>query len=254
METHSLPAASSRVHAAALERFAAGRAHAAGRDWRFTARLTRPGGDGAVGVDVTLDGLAAVQGLGGTLSAQIQADGTVLGRVAMRGPDLSQLLAAPAVPFRLDGRLTMGGGLVAADELVGEVAGSPVQGAVALRLAPVLRLDVALSASRLDLDAWVPALLRAADGEGGARLPVGIDLSAEAAGLAVGFSAGLATASGLALAWRTAAGLASALGAAAASGLCAATRVLLPRLAGVCLSESTATAAIKAGPVFLGPV
>ncbi len=168
-----------------------GRARGGGRDWMFTARVSRPGGDGAVGIDVTLDGQGAAQGVGAVVSGQMQPDGTLLGRIAVRGPDLSQLLPAPAVAFRAEGRLTSGDGLVAADELAGELAGSPVQGAVALRLLPRLRLDVALTASRIDLDAWWPALLKGAEGGALARIPVGIDLSAEAAALAGGTLRGL---------------------------------------------------------------
>ena len=166
--------------------FSAGRAHGGGRDWVFTARVSRPGGDGAVGLDMTLDGQGTAQGLGVVVSGQMQPDGTLLGRIALRGPDLSQLLPAPPVAFRAEGRLTSGGGLVAADEMTGELAGAPVQGAVALRLTPHVRLDVAVTASRMDLDAWLPALLKGAESGGFARLPVGIDLSAEAAPLAGG--------------------------------------------------------------------
>lgn len=159
----------------------AGRARSGGRDWAFTARVSQPGGDGAVGVDLTLDG----QGAGAVISGQLQPDGTMLGRVALQGTDLSQLAPAPAVPFRVEGRLTTGGGLVAADELAGELAGAPVKGAIALRLLPRLRLDVAVAASRVDLDAWAPALLgRAAGLRPG--MPLGIDLSAEAAVLGDG--------------------------------------------------------------------
>ena len=169
----------------------AGRAQGGGHGWVFTARVSRPGGDGAVGIDVTLDGQGAAQGIGVVVGGQMQGDGSVAGRVAVRGPDLSQLLPVPAVAFRLDGRLSSGGGLVAVDGVAGELAGSPVQGAVALRWAPRLRLDVALTASRLDLDAWLPAVMK-----GGARgLPggaaLGLDLSAEAAGLAGGTLRGL---------------------------------------------------------------
>jgi hypothetical protein len=164
----------------------AGRARSGGRDWAFTARVSQPGGDGAVGVDLTLDG----QGAGAVISGQLQPDGTMLGRVALRGTDLSQLVPAPSVPFRVEGRLTTGGGLVAADELAGELAGAPVKGAIALRLLPRLRLDVAVAASRLDLDAWAPPLLgRAAGLRPG--MPLGIDLSAEAAVLGDGTLRGL---------------------------------------------------------------
>lgn len=162
-----------------------GRARFAGREWVFSARVSQPGGDGAVGVDVSLE----AQGTGAVLAGQLQPDGTLLGRVALRGGDLSQLMPAPAVPFRVEGRLTGGGGLVAADELSGELAGAPVKGAVALRLVPLLRLDVAVAASRLDLDGWVPALLRG--GGWAAPFPLGIDLSAEAAPWAEGTLRGL---------------------------------------------------------------
>lgn len=164
----------------------AGRARSGGRDWAFTARVSQPGGDGAVGLDLTLDG----QGAGAVISGQLQPDGTMVGRVALRGTDLSQLVPAPSVPFRVEGRLTTGGGLVAADELAGELAGAPVKGAIALRLLPRVRLDVAVAASRLDLDAWAPALLGRAVGlQPG--MPLGIDLSAEAALLGDGTLRGL---------------------------------------------------------------
>jgi hypothetical protein len=58
---------------------------------------------------------------------------------------------------------------------------------VALRVAPMPRLDVALAASRLDLDAWLPVLMHSA----ALDLPTGIDLSAEAATFAGGTLRGL---------------------------------------------------------------
>ena len=100
-----------------------------------------------------------MQGIGATLSGQIGPDGTLAGRITGRGPDLSQLLPAPAVPFSAEGRLTIAGGLAAADDLAIDIGGSPARGAVALRVAPSPRLDLALAASRLDLDAWLPVLL-----------------------------------------------------------------------------------------------
>ena len=128
---------------------------------------------------MTLDGHGPVQGTGGTLAGQIAPDGTLVGRVTGWGSNLSQLLPAPAVAFRAEGRLTVGGGLAAADDLVLQIAGSPARGAVALRFTPKPRLDLALAAGRLDLDAWLPVLVRPSATE----LPTGIDLSAEAATL-----------------------------------------------------------------------
>jgi hypothetical protein len=163
---------------------AAGTAQLSGHSWRFTARLSQPGGDGSAGLDATLDGQGPVQGVGAALSGQIGVGGGFNGRIDVRGPDFSLLLPAPAVPFHADGRITIAGGLAAADELTIDLGGSPARGAVSLRVAPTARLDVALAASRLDLDAWYAALMR-----GAGRFPgmhVGIDLSAEAAQLAGG--------------------------------------------------------------------
>ncbi len=161
---------------------AAGTATFSGARWRFTARLSQPGTDGSAGLDVTLDGQGKVQGVGGTLSGQFAADGSFAGHVAARGPNLAQLLPAPAVPFSAEGRVTAAAGLAAADDLALNIGGSPARGAVALRVAPAMRLDLALAASRLDLDAWLPVLTRPAV----AGLPTGIDLSAEAANFAGG--------------------------------------------------------------------
>src|SRR5882757_5309301 len=126
-------------------------------------------------------------------------------------------------------------------------------------------------------DGKPPCAIDASGGCGPGRQPAGLvsplgsTLGLAAAFGLAGFAAGLsaaaaglspvlgATASGLALACRTAAGLAaclvvaSAFGAAAASGFLAATRERLPRFT-VCCSESTATAAISAAPVLVGPV
>lgn len=161
---------------------AAGSAAVAGKTWRFTARLARPGRDGAAGLEWSVDGQGPLRDTGGTFSGQLAADGALSGRVAGRGPDLSQLLPAPAVSWRAEGRLSAATDLAIADELSLEVGGSPARGAVALRVAPEARLDLALAASRLDLDAWLPVLLRGT----ALAIPTGIDLSAEAATLAGG--------------------------------------------------------------------
>lgn len=168
---------------------AAGVGQASGRTWQFTARLARPGRDGSAGLDVSLDGQGPMRDTGGTFAGQLGADGALAGRVAGRGPDLSLLLPAPAVPWRGDGRLSAAGGLAVADELALEIGGAPARGAVALRVTPVARLDLAIAAGRLDLDAWLPALLAGIGAPGtGVRagIPTGVDLSAEAATLAGG--------------------------------------------------------------------
>ncbi len=167
----------------------AGQATISGEAWHLTARLAQPDGQGAAGLDLSLDGQGRMQGLGAMFTGQLGADGTLAGHIAGRGPDLSRLLPAPAVPFRAEGRLSLAAGLAIADQLAIEIAGSPARGAVTLRLAPTPRLDVSLAASRLDLDSWLPALLRGQVDV--TTVPTTIDLSAEAATLASGTLRGL---------------------------------------------------------------
>ncbi len=161
---------------------ASGSVRAMDRPWRVTARIGRPGGDGAATVEASLDGQDGVLDTGGSFSGQVAPDGGVAGRVMGRGADLSLLLAAPPVSWRAQGRLTASGGLVMADDLALDIGGVPARGAVALRLLPAVRVDVAFAASRLDLDGWLPCLLHWVP----ASVPIGIDVSAEAATFAGG--------------------------------------------------------------------
>jgi uncharacterized protein involved in outer membrane biogenesis len=164
----------------------AGVGQAGTRRWQFTGRLTRPGRDGSAALDLSLDGQGKLRDTGGTFSGQIDADGAMSGRVAGRGPDLSALMPAPALPWRGDGRLKASAGLAVADELALEIGGAPSRGSMALRVLPALRLDLAVAAGRLDLDAWLPALLGRNTGSLRSGIPTSIDLSTEAATLAGG--------------------------------------------------------------------
>ena len=86
---------------------AQGSAMVAGLPWRFTALTGAPGGDGVSPLTLTLDGQAAyvrtkapsMQGTGAAFHGRILRDGTVAGRLALRGPDLSRLGPAPAVSW-----------------------------------------------------------------------------------------------------------------------------------------------------------
>lgn len=160
----------------------AGSATLGGRAWRFTARLTRPGRDGVAGLDAALDGEGPLQDTGGRFTGTLGADGALAGTVTGRGRDLSLLVPAPAVAWQANGALTAAGGLIVADDLALELGGSPARGVVALRVGEGARLDLSVSASRLDLDRWLPVLAQAPS----TPLPMGIDLSAEAATLAGG--------------------------------------------------------------------
>jgi hypothetical protein len=143
-----------------------------GRATRFTASLGRPGWDGVSTFEVAL---VLPEILGNARGVLIPGTGFE-GTVEASGPDLSALLPSPSGAFRAAGRLSASAELIAADELAIEIAGNPARGAIALRLAPAPRLDIALVAGRLDLDGWVGALRG-----GGARpWPISIDLSAEA--------------------------------------------------------------------------
>ena len=120
---------------------------------RFSARLGRAGFDGVAPLDLTLSGA------GSTLSARgaLAAEGGFEGRMEAGGSDLAALMPAPAGPWRATGRLTAAADLIAADDLAFDLGGQPARGA-ATPLSPDARLDIALAAGRLDLDAWVAAL------------------------------------------------------------------------------------------------
>jgi hypothetical protein len=140
---------------------------------RFSTTLGRPGFDGVATLALTL----AAAGASATAHGVVLPEGGFEGRMEVAGQDLGTLLPAPHAPFRGTGRLTAAADLLAVDELALDIGGVPARGAVALRLVPALRLDIALAASRIDLDAWIGAL-RAA---GHPPIPTSLDLSAEAA-------------------------------------------------------------------------
>jgi uncharacterized protein involved in outer membrane biogenesis len=160
---------------------ASGSAKLGGQQGHFTARLTAVGADGAAGLDATLDGLGKASGLGASFSGQVAFDGTLAGVVKTRGPDLAVLLPAPAVPFRADGRLSVGNGLVAISELALELDGSPASGEVALHITPTQRLDISLEAGRLALKDWLPVLLPTGTTIAGMAIPIAVEVAAASA-------------------------------------------------------------------------
>jgi len=143
------------------------------RPVRFAATLGRAGWDAVAPLEVSL----AVAGAALRATGVLAPEGGFEGRVEASGPDLSALVPAPPGPFRATGHFVAGGDLMALDDLSLDLQGAPARGAVALRLSPQPRLDLALAAARLDLDAWGAALLAA----GPRGLPLSVDLSAEAA-------------------------------------------------------------------------
>jgi hypothetical protein len=150
-----------------------------GHPVRFNAQLGRAGFDGAAPLDL---GLAAA---GATFSARgvLAPGGGFEGRMEASGSDLAALLPAPTQPFRASGRLTATEEVIAGVDLALELGGQPARGAAAFRLVPEPRLDIALVAGRLDLDAWIAAARQGVSAAGPRAIPVGIDLSAEATAL-----------------------------------------------------------------------
>jgi hypothetical protein len=166
---------------------AAGTAQLDAQAGRFSLRLGRPGGDGTATLEVALDGNDKLAGTGANFTGVVAADGSVSGQMTARGTDLALLIGAPSLAFHAEGRLTIGDGLAAMDEATFDLAGAPASGAVALRWTPIARLDVALSATRLDLDPWLAAVLPATGRRAlRAGLPIGLDLAVEAARLGGG--------------------------------------------------------------------
>ncbi len=164
---------------------AEGRFNWRGQSLAFNATLGRAGDDGAAPLDIT------GQIAGSRIAARgvLLAEGGFEGRLDAAGQDLSALLPTPRGAFTATGRIAATADVVGVDQLALDLAGQQARGGISLRLAaeprsdaprgstPGARLDAALVASRLDLDAWTDAVRRG----GSPELPIGLDLSAEAA-------------------------------------------------------------------------
>lgn len=156
-----------------------GNAQVNSQDWRFTVR-TAPRFDDTEHLEVTLAGQGNASGISASMTGQITADGGFSGSIQGAGPNLALLLPAPAVPFNADGRLTIGSGIAAVDQLALRIGELPATGALALHVFPKPRLAITLSARRLDLDAWFPVMLAARTTIDSTDLPIGIDIAADA--------------------------------------------------------------------------
>ena len=157
-----------------------------GRTWRVQAQLGMPDADGAAGVRLGLEGAGSLVDTSAGFSGVLRADGTIDGQVNGHGPDLSLLVAAPKLAWRADGQLRIADGLAAADALSVQLGNAPAQGAVSLRLTPTPRLDLALSTSRLDAQAWASLFAAGPPPPALPGLVTGLDLSADSATLAGG--------------------------------------------------------------------
>lgn len=154
---------------------AQGRLEVAGEPAEFSLALGQAGFDGAAPLEVRLAFRAAALRASGIAW---HGGFAFAGSLVVEGPDFSALLPGPAQPFRAEARLSLEGAAATADQLQLEIGGARLTGAVSFRLDSAARVDVALAAVRLDLDPWVgpaPRLIAAPP------VPVGVDLSVEAA-------------------------------------------------------------------------
>ncbi len=166
----------------------AGGVEFAGFPWRIAAHLTPQGGDGAAGFDAALEGMNRVGGANATFSGQLTADGAMRGHVSLRGPDLAQLatapLALPTGPFKAESDIDLRGDSASLQEIAFDFGSLALRGNASVSGVQPRRITTKLAAAKLDLDAWLPALLRLD------TLPTAfvtnVDLSAEAATLADG--------------------------------------------------------------------
>ena len=155
-----------------------------GRGFQVDVALGVPdaNANGSSALDLWATGLDGAWGhavLGFT--GQLAADGTAaIGRLDAHGDDLGIVGFAPSLPFRISGGIAWANGQFAADDLDCEIGGQAARAGVALQMLPSARIDLSLNATRLDLAAWLPKLVRS----GNFPLPASLDLSADAASLA----------------------------------------------------------------------
>jgi hypothetical protein len=154
-----------------------GEATAAGRRVKIAAALGRSGFDGTASLEATL---ATTQGP----ATELRAVGllalptlTFTGRAVASTADLAAFMPAPPGPARAEATLIATPDRIAAGELALDLAGVGATGGISVGLAPA-SLDLTLAFARIDLDAWAGQL---AGLVGGSLLPIGLDLSAEAA-------------------------------------------------------------------------
>jgi hypothetical protein len=200
---------------------ARGSAIVAGLPWRFKALVGAPGKDGIATLTLTLDGQApygtargadfgategnpgtenrpgtgsspdhagisptgGLRGTGGAFYGRILNDGTVAGRVVLRGPDLSQLAPAPPLPWQVQGDITGDAATVRAPALAILLGGAPGHADLALRLAAPASVDLHAALGQLPNADWAWRLLQDAPAAA-SRITAKLDLSASAISIA----------------------------------------------------------------------
>ncbi len=157
---------------------AAGTGAVGGHEVHLSALVGAPGPSGVAALSLTLDGLARLSGTGATFQGRILGDGAVQGALRGNGPDLSMLLPAPALPWRVRGQVQAVEGVVQAPDLLTVLGDSPGTAHAVLRLDAPARLDATLSIGQVPLGAW---LLRAGAASAPLRLHFAMQAQAAAA-------------------------------------------------------------------------
>lgn len=145
----------------------------AGAEARFQAVLGRPGFDGIGTLELRLNG----QGASLVTRGALLPEGGYEGRVEASGAYLSAFLPAPALPFRITGRLRASHDRIVAPDLAVEFDGGAGRTAAEIQLTPEAKMDLAITMNRLDLDPWIAAM-RAARAW---PFPIVLDIAAESA-------------------------------------------------------------------------
>ncbi len=145
----------------------------AGAEARFQAVLGRPGYDGIGTLELRLNGQGATLITRGALLAE----GGYEGRLEASGAYLSAFLPAPALPFRITGRIRASEDRIITPDLAVEFDGGTGRTAAEIQLAPAAKMDLAVSMNRLDLDPWIAAMRAARDWP----FPITLDVAAEVA-------------------------------------------------------------------------
>ncbi len=151
--------------------------------WNLSLVLGKPQADGSTPLEASLQGGGEVSGTAAKVSGQLSPQGGIAGHLALDGPKLSELVAAPALPFHADGSFTFERAAVRLSGLAVTLGAVGARGDGRLAFEPNARLDLALTSEQtVPLDPWLGVLRRG----GESRLPVGLSLTAPRATLARG--------------------------------------------------------------------
>jgi hypothetical protein len=145
----------------------------AGAEARFQAVLGRPGYDGIGTLELRLNG----QGASLVTRGALLAEGGYEGRLEASGAYLSAFLPAPALPFRISGRIRASEDRIVTPDLAVEFDGGAGRTAAEIQLVPEAKMDLAVTMNRLDLDPWIAAMRGARDWP----FPIVLDIAAESA-------------------------------------------------------------------------